>query len=106
MHTQFLANELSFDSYTHNSLDGTRDRDFVVEFLQWSALCSAHHSSMAEGRSYPLPLSLDVNIGPLCLDFFVLLFLLFLVYPIVTPLRLLSGNVIIINIIIILFCLF
>lgn len=45
---EFLAKELGFDGVTSNSLDATCDRDFVVEFLMWSALFLTHISQMAE----------------------------------------------------------
>eukprot|EP00557_Chaetoceros_sp_GSL56_P001120 CAMPEP_0176488394 /NCGR_PEP_ID=MMETSP0200_2-20121128/6682_1 /TAXON_ID=947934 /ORGANISM="Chaetoceros sp., Strain GSL56" /LENGTH=468 /DNA_ID=CAMNT_0017885367 /DNA_START=103 /DNA_END=1509 /DNA_ORIENTATION=- len=45
---EFLAKELGFDGVTSNSLDATCDRDFVVEFLMWSALLLTHMSQMAE----------------------------------------------------------
>lgn len=45
---EFLAKELGFDGVTSNSLDATCDRDFVVEFLMWSALLLTHISQMAE----------------------------------------------------------
>lgn len=45
---EFLAKELGFDGVTMNSLDATCDRDFVVEFLMWSALFLTHISQMAE----------------------------------------------------------
>lgn len=44
----FLARELGFDSVAENSLFGTGDRDFIVEFLQWAALTMGHVSRMAE----------------------------------------------------------
>jgi len=45
---EFLASELGFDGVTINSLDATCDRDFVVEFLMWSALLCTHLSQFAE----------------------------------------------------------
>lgn len=45
---QFLAKELGFDGVTSNSLDSVCDRDFVVEFLMWSALLLTHLSQFAE----------------------------------------------------------
>ncbi len=45
---EFLAEELGFDGVTSNSLDATCDRDFVVEFLMWSALFLTHLSQLAE----------------------------------------------------------
>lgn len=44
----FLAAELGFDGVTLNSLDATCDRDFIVEFLMWSALLCTHLSQLAE----------------------------------------------------------
>ncbi len=43
-----LANELGFQSYTQNSLDGVSDRDFVAEFLFALALLGTHLSRLAE----------------------------------------------------------
>jgi hypothetical protein len=45
---EFLAKELGFQSIAENSLWGVGDRDFIVEFLQWSSLTMAHISRMAE----------------------------------------------------------
>lgn len=45
---EFLANELGFDGVCSNSVDATCDRDFVVEFLFWSALFLTHISQLAE----------------------------------------------------------
>jgi argininosuccinate lyase len=45
---EFLAKELGFAGVTSNSLDATCDRDFVVEFLMWSALLTVHFSQLAE----------------------------------------------------------
>ena len=45
---EFLAAELQFQGISTNSLDGTSDRDFVSEFLFWSALTASHLSRMAE----------------------------------------------------------
>jgi len=45
---EFLAKELGFNGVTSNSLDATCDRDFVVEFLMWSALFHTHISQLAE----------------------------------------------------------
>ncbi len=45
---EFLARELGFDGVTSNSLDATCDRDFVVEFLMWTALFLTHLSQLAE----------------------------------------------------------
>lgn len=44
----FLAAELGFASVSENSLFGTGDRDFIVEFLQWAAMCMGHVSRIAE----------------------------------------------------------
>ncbi len=43
-----LAGELGFRSPTRNSLDAVSDRDFVVEALAASSLCSVHLSRLAE----------------------------------------------------------
>lgn len=43
-----LTEALGFAETIENSLDATRDRDFVVQLLQWSALAGTHLSSMAE----------------------------------------------------------
>lgn len=48
MDRDFLAKELGFDSVAENSLYGTGDRDFIVEFLQWGASTMGHVSRMAE----------------------------------------------------------
>ncbi|KAF9453241.1 argininosuccinate lyase [Macrolepiota fuliginosa MF-IS2] len=45
---EFLARELGFQNIAENSLWGVGDRDFIVEFLQWSSLTMAHISRMAE----------------------------------------------------------
>lgn len=45
---EFLAAELGFDGVTSNSLDATCDRDFVVEFLMWTAMMQTHLSQLAE----------------------------------------------------------
>ena len=45
---KFLARELGFSGICSNSLDATCDRDFVVEFLMWSALMLTHLSQLAE----------------------------------------------------------
>lgn len=45
---EFLAKELGFEGVTMNSLDSVCDRDFVVEFLMWSALLLTHISQFAE----------------------------------------------------------
>jgi argininosuccinate lyase len=45
---EFLAKELGFEGVCSNSLDATCDRDFVVEFLMWSALFLTHISQLAE----------------------------------------------------------
>jgi len=45
---EFLAEELGFEGVCSNSLDATCDRDFVVEFLMWSALFCTHLSQLAE----------------------------------------------------------
>jgi argininosuccinate lyase/amino-acid N-acetyltransferase len=43
-----LARDLGFDAPTSNSLDAVSDRDFVVEALAASTLCSVHLSRLAE----------------------------------------------------------
>lgn len=43
-----LAQALGFADITANSLDGVSDRDFVVEFLFWSAMTMLHLSRLAE----------------------------------------------------------
>jgi argininosuccinate lyase len=45
---EYLAKELGFNGVTLNSLDSVCDRDFVVEFLMWSALFHTHVSQFAE----------------------------------------------------------
>eukprot|EP00592_Proboscia_alata_P003873 CAMPEP_0194371834 /NCGR_PEP_ID=MMETSP0174-20130528/20211_1 /TAXON_ID=216777 /ORGANISM="Proboscia alata, Strain PI-D3" /LENGTH=480 /DNA_ID=CAMNT_0039150071 /DNA_START=742 /DNA_END=2184 /DNA_ORIENTATION=+ len=46
---EFLAKELGFEGgVTSNSLDAVCDRDFIVEFLQWSTLMHTHMSQFAE----------------------------------------------------------
>ena len=45
---QFLANELGFLTVGQNSMYMVADRDFVLEFLQWSSLLTLHMSRMAE----------------------------------------------------------
>lgn len=45
---EYLAKELGFNGVTSNSLDSVCDRDFVVEFLMWSALFHTHVSQFAE----------------------------------------------------------
>lgn len=42
------AEELGFDAPYPNSLDAVSDRDFVVEFLSFAALCMAHLSRLCE----------------------------------------------------------
>lgn len=44
----FLAQQLGFNGYTQNSLDGVSDRDFVAEFLFAMALVGTHLSRLAE----------------------------------------------------------
>eukprot|EP01134_Creolimax_fragrantissima_P005188 CFRG5188T1 len=44
----FIAQELGFRSPTSNSLEATRSRDFVTEFLFWSSMVMTHLSSWAE----------------------------------------------------------
>jgi len=43
-----LASDLGFESITHNSMDGVRDRDFIAEFLFWATLTMLHLSRFAE----------------------------------------------------------
>lgn len=43
-----LAKDLGFAGVTQNSMDGTMDRDLVLEFLQWASLCGIHLSRWAE----------------------------------------------------------
>jgi argininosuccinate lyase len=43
-----VARDLGFAGVTHNSIDATSDRDFVVEFLAAAALCAVHLSRLAE----------------------------------------------------------
>jgi argininosuccinate lyase len=42
------AEEMGFDGAYPNSLDAVSDRDFVVEFLAFAALCMAHLSRLCE----------------------------------------------------------
>lgn len=44
----FTAKELKFAVPTTNSLDSVSDRDFVMEYLSTTALCSIHLSRLAE----------------------------------------------------------
>ncbi|KAI8638847.1 argininosuccinate lyase [Parasitella parasitica] len=44
----FLAKELGFRDYIHNSLYAVSDRDFVAEFLFWASLTMTHISRVAE----------------------------------------------------------
>ncbi|KAI7891054.1 argininosuccinate lyase [Mucor mucedo] len=44
----FLAKELGFRDYIHNSLYAVSDRDFVAEFLFWASLTMVHISRVAE----------------------------------------------------------
>ncbi|KAG1458302.1 hypothetical protein G6F56_006427 [Rhizopus delemar] len=44
----FLAKELGFKEYIHNSLYAVSDRDFVAEFLFWASLTMTHISRIAE----------------------------------------------------------
>ena len=43
-----LSEDLGFDDICYNSLDGTTDRDFIVEFLFFSSLLLVHISKIAE----------------------------------------------------------
>ncbi|KAJ9113744.1 hypothetical protein QFC20_001769 [Naganishia adeliensis] len=45
---EFLREQLGFDSLGENSMYIVPDRDFVIEFLQWSSLMMIHMSKMAE----------------------------------------------------------
>ncbi|KAL9715051.1 argininosuccinate lyase [Leucoagaricus gongylophorus] len=45
---EFLAQELGFRGIAENSLWGVGDRDFIIEFLQWSSLTMIHISRIAE----------------------------------------------------------
>jgi argininosuccinate lyase len=45
---EFLQKELGFSSLGENSMHIVPDRDFVIEFLQWSSLMMIHMSKMAE----------------------------------------------------------
>ncbi|KAJ9126952.1 hypothetical protein QFC24_001183 [Naganishia onofrii] len=45
---EFLQQELGFTSLGENSMHIVPDRDFVIEFLQWSSLMMIHMSKMAE----------------------------------------------------------
>jgi argininosuccinate lyase len=45
---EFLRSELGFQSIGENSMHIVCDRDFVLEFLQWSSLLMVHMSKMAE----------------------------------------------------------
>ncbi|XP_076286922.1 argininosuccinate lyase isoform X8 [Lasioglossum baleicum] len=44
----FLARELNFCEITRNSMHAVGDRDFVAEFLFWSALAAVHLSRLSE----------------------------------------------------------
>ncbi len=45
---EFLREELGFESITPNSMDTVSDRDFVLDFLYFSAVLGMHLSRMAE----------------------------------------------------------
>ena len=45
---EFLAKELGFVKVGRNSMHMVVDRDYVVEFLQWSSLVGVHLSRLAE----------------------------------------------------------
>ncbi|KAJ9109705.1 hypothetical protein QFC19_001935 [Naganishia cerealis] len=47
-HVQFLRQQLGFEALGENSMHIVPDRDFVIEFLQWSSLMMIHMSKMAE----------------------------------------------------------
>jgi argininosuccinate lyase len=44
----YTSNNLGFDKPTDNSIDGVSDRDYALEFLFVSSLCSMHLSRLAE----------------------------------------------------------
>ena len=44
----FTSDQLGFDRPMANSMDAVSDRDFVLEFLSCSAICSTHLSRLAE----------------------------------------------------------
>ncbi|CAG4909613.1 unnamed protein product [Colias eurytheme] len=43
-----LAHSLGFNDITPNSMYAVGSRDYIVEFLNWAALCSVHLSRLAE----------------------------------------------------------
>ncbi len=43
-----LARDLGFDGITHNSMDVSADRDFVLDFLHAASMCMLHLSRLAE----------------------------------------------------------
>jgi argininosuccinate lyase len=45
---QALADELSFDTVSHNSLDAVSDRDFAADFLYAAAMVGLHLSRLSE----------------------------------------------------------
>lgn len=45
---EFLKDELDFDSITYNSMDTVSDRDFVLDFLYFSAVLGMHLSRFCE----------------------------------------------------------
>ena len=44
---QMTALELGFDGLVENSIDAVSDRDFVVEFASFAAICGVHYSQLA-----------------------------------------------------------
>jgi argininosuccinate lyase len=45
---EFLKNELCFSEITHNSMDTVSDRDFVLDFLYFTAVTGMHFSRLCE----------------------------------------------------------
>lgn len=45
---EFLASELGFEEIICNSIDAVSDRDFVLDFLYFSAVCGVHLSRFCE----------------------------------------------------------
>ena len=45
---EFVAEQLGFDSVSHNSLDAVSDRDFAIEFCALAATCLMHLSRQSE----------------------------------------------------------
>jgi argininosuccinate lyase len=44
---EMVAFELGFDGLVENSIDAVSDRDFVVEFASFAAICGIHYSQLA-----------------------------------------------------------